>query len=128
MNRKNIHPAAGVACLFFLVVSLTVMQSSAFGDDRIPIRIPMVKEYSMPHVLFLHERHVEALSEAGKDCTSCHIENDEGMSEYFLEVDKYSVDDGVRYMHKSCTACHATMKRGPRLVECRLCHQENSTK
>lgn len=126
MNRKNIHPAAGAAFLFFLAFSF--MQNDAFGEDRIPIRIPAVKEYSMPQVFFSHERHVEVLSENDKDCRSCHIENDGGMSEYFLEVEKFSVEDGVRYMHESCTACHVTMKRGPRLVECRLCHRADSTK
>lgn len=128
MKRKALFSTAGIALLLFCVLSLTFTQNTARAEDRIPITAPAIKDYTMPQVFFSHERHVEVLGEAGQDCTSCHVENDEGMSETFLHVEKFSVEDGVRYMHDTCTACHVTMKRGPNLVECRLCHRAADAK
>lgn len=126
MKRKALYLTTGIAFLFFCVLSLT--QNMACAEDRIPVTTPAIKDFSMPQVFFSHERHVEVLGEMEKDCTSCHVENDEGMSEAFLNVEKFSVEDGVRYMHETCTACHVSMKRGPRLVECRLCHRAAGAK
>lgn len=126
MNHKATRPAAGLVILSFLALSLPFTQTAAFGEERIPITVPVVEKYSMPQVFFSHDRHVEVLGEAGKDCSACHVENDEGMSERFLNVEKVAAGDQVAYMHASCTECHVLMKRGPRLVECRLCHSASS--
>lgn len=86
----------------------------------------------LPPVTFLHDRHVAALTKAGKDCKSCHAEKDGA-----LVLDKFKRDkDGDKAevketYHKNCIGCHTDMakkgqKTGPQDGDCRSCHDAKS--
>ena len=90
--------------------------------ERIPITFPEIKSPELPPVFFTHEKHMEYVERLKGDCTSCHVETEEGMSPDFLHIKKQPADKQVAYIHAACTDCHAKANAGPRLVECRTCH------
>ncbi len=71
----------------------------------------------------LHELHVDALMEAGLDCTPCHYDNDEktfmGVSISDNNMDAY---EKRNFLHNACASCHADIGKGPAITECRSCH------
>lgn len=97
------------------------------AEARIPFALPTLKADQMPPVFFSHERHVNRMEELGKDCTTCHRETADGMSEAFRESETVSADKAAAYMHKECVACHTSVAgaAGPRLAFCRSCHSSD---
>jgi len=84
-----------------------------------------------PRVLFLHDLHTDSLEKKGKkyrDCTTCHISENNTLSVKFKRLkdsDKQTVTD---IYHTNCIECHKEISRtgeksGP--VECGNCHIEN---
>lgn len=80
-----------------------------------------------PPVLFLHQKHTEALEKKKRDCTACHlIEKDRLVSKYMRLKDTAKLEVMDIY-HINCIACHkatadAGEKSGP--VVCGECHQD----
>lgn len=74
----------------------------------------------------LHELHVTALQEAGKDCTACHFDNDETtfMGVSISDETTLNGDARTEFIHNSCVACHVEMEQGPSINSCRTCHSE----
>ena len=64
------------------------------------------------------------LEDKGQDCTACHLMTDDGLSETFLNVRNVAPGKQTDYLHATCTACHVKLAKGPRLVDCRVCHSE----
>lgn len=99
------------------------------AEERIPFALPALKAQQMAPVFFSHERHVEAVEAAKGDCTTCHIDNDKGMSEYFMKSESMASSEVVPYVHAQCVACHASVKTGkptgPLLASCRSCHNDS---
>ena len=83
-----------------------------------------------PAVLFLHDRHTEALAKQGKDCSVCHLQDqDKPVWKYkrLQDTDKKTVTE---IYHTNCIACHkettaAGAKSGP--VTCGECHRKEIT-
>lgn len=98
------------------------------GEERIPFALPSLQAVKMPPVFFSHERHVTSLEAQGKDCATCHAEDNSGMSEYFMSGDRLPPDRRVAHVHAACADCHAAVKSpapsGPLLVHCRSCHSD----
>lgn len=74
----------------------------------------------------LHELHVGAMLENGKDCTACHFDNDETTFMGISTSDQTLLngDALTDFIHKSCVDCHVEMQKGPSINSCRTCHNE----
>jgi hypothetical protein len=86
-------------------------------------------------VTYLHQRHTEALEKKNKDCSACHLsENDpqtgkERMSTKYLRLKDTTKQKVMDIYHNNCIACHketkaAKEKSGP--LECGECHQQQT--
>ncbi len=80
----------------------------------------------MPKVFFPHDKHVDAVEARNGDCSTCHNMTDAGMSETLKDVTSVPAKKQVAYMHTACTDCHVKAGKGPRLVDCRVCHSERT--
>jgi hypothetical protein len=94
------------------------------------IRIDGLKQFGAlerPAVIFLHERHTQALSKKNQDCAACHLPDQKYMSAKFKRLTDASKTAVMSIYHDNCTACHrrtadAGEPSGP--VVCAGCHQE----
>ncbi len=78
-----------------------------------------------PPVTYLHSRHSEVLTKAGKDCTTCHLMNEEKLSPRFMRLTDESHQAVMDNYHTNCIACHRTTAdsgepSGP--LTCNACH------
>ena len=111
-------------CFLLLALGIALFSDTARGEERIPITFPPLTTHTMPPVFFTHDRHVEYMERSNAECTLCHRETDEGMSETFLDVKDQPEHRQIPYLHATCTACHRKAGAGPRLVDCRVCHSK----
>jgi hypothetical protein len=92
------------------------------------IRIDGLKQFGSlerPAVVYLHEKHTQALAKKGKDCATCHQPDKKYMSTKFKRLKDTSKQQTMDIYHDNCTACHrqtaaAGEKAGP--VACNECH------
>ncbi len=85
----------------------------------------------MPVVAFDHLLHETKIASMGKDCSTCHDQNSNGQyfNTKFKNIDKQSKAVTLKdEFHKNCISCHNDFNRGPKLLECRTCHDENIVK
>ncbi|SDB37408.1 Cytochrome c7 [Desulfonatronum thiosulfatophilum] len=82
-------------------------------------------------VPFLHDLHTEALAEQDKDCTACHIRNDQDVISFkYMRLEDPPAEQLKNLYHQNCTSCHAgnaaagMRNPGPQIGECRKCHAE----
>lgn len=80
-----------------------------------------------PPVPFLHDRHTTAMEKQGKDCSACHLKDDNKMVLKFMRLKDESRQAVMDQYHADCMACHKQMAAkqlasGP--VECGACHAE----
>jgi len=92
----------------------------------VPVTTPAVSKPEMPKVFFPHDKHVDAVEARNGDCSTCHNMTDAGMSETLKDVTSVPAKKQVAYMHTACTDCHVKAGKGPRLVDCRVCHSERT--
>ncbi len=91
-----------------------------------------------PGVVFLHDRHTDALVMEGKDCKTCHPSEKTGtdqssktyLSLKFKRLQDNSKKEGMDLYHAECIGCHQEIhavgkKTGP-IEICGECHQEKS--
>jgi len=82
-----------------------------------------------PPVAFLHEKHTEALEEKGKDCSVCHIPENDLMYQEFMRTETTDEQDVMDVYHDGCIECHnETGARGEETgpVTCGECHKEET--
>jgi hypothetical protein len=97
---------------------VTIETMAAFGD----------LEY--PEVTFFHDKHTEALSEVGKNCSACHMEDKDGnMSLLFKRLEDTDRETVKEIYHSNCIGCHQEMadadqETGPLDGQCRSCHTD----
>jgi len=92
------------------------------------IRIDGLKQFGSlerPAVVYLHEKHTQALAKKSKDCATCHLPDKKYMSTKFMRLKDVSKQQAMDIYHTNCTACHrqtaaAGEKAGP--VACNECH------
>jgi len=80
-----------------------------------------------PPVLFLHDQHTDALKEQNKDCTTCHLSENERLSPKLKRLEDTDSKAVMDIYHNNCITCHADMlaagaKAGP--IVCAGCHRE----
>lgn len=99
---------------------ITIDAMKVFGDlERAP-------------VIFLHDRHTEALSSRGQDCSACHLKETDSHGEERLSIKFKRIEDTNRnevmsIYHNNCIQCHTDVgsegeKSGP--LSCGECHRE----
>ena len=82
-----------------------------------------------PPVVYRHDRHTEALSKQGKDCTVCHLKDDKKrVTPKFKRLEDADRDSTMRIYHDNCITCHSDTlarneKAGP--LTCGECHAKS---
>ncbi|MDA8140956.1 MAG: hypothetical protein M0036_20095 [Desulfobacteraceae bacterium] len=81
-------------------------------------------------VVFLHDRHTEAMAKQGKDCLACHLMDKERLSLKFQRLEELNKQSVMDLYHTQCVACHKEYgqraeKTGP--ITCGECHAEKKT-
>lgn len=99
---------------------ITIEAMKVFGD------------LERPGVIFLHDRHTEALSPKGQDCGSCHLKETDSRGQERLSIKYKRLEDTSRnevmsIYHNNCIQCHTDVasegeKSGP--LVCGECHRE----
>ena len=134
--------------VFGSVYGIAVSNSTDSSGSRADIiNIDILKifgDLERPEVVFLHDKHTEALEKEKKDCSTCHLSEKnfevipETMKEAVRGIDRLSPkfkrlkDAGRKEVmdvyHDNCIECHKQMKAdgnqsGP--VICAGCHKES---
>ena len=81
-----------------------------------------------PPVVFLHEKHSDAVEKQNKDCAVCHLTEDSRQSIKFKRLKDVSRKQTMDLYHSGCIDCHNQtaadgLKSGP--VTCGECHDKN---
>ena len=127
---------AVIVILFVAVVFASVEPKSVDSTvvkERRPdiINIDSIKVFGdleRPSVLFLHDKHTDAIEKSGGDCNSCHTNKDGKMSQNFKGWDSTNQKTAMDNFHINCIGCHEETSAknqvsGP--VVCADCHQPN---
>ncbi|MFH0727495.1 MAG: cytochrome c3 family protein [Pseudomonadota bacterium] len=139
MNKGN----WGLSRLSTIAVCIVLISGSGqFGSAQILPAAPGAKvdliridaltlfgKLEKPPVEFLHDAHTRALAKKNRDCTTCHLSDNDRFSPKFKrlkDTDKLTV---MNLYHEACISCHGEMrtageKTGP--VECNDCHREEA--
>jgi hypothetical protein len=83
-------------------------------------------DLEQPAVPFLHELHTNALDKQNKDCTACHLSENDRQSTKFRRLKDLSRQEVMDIYHADCMQCHketskAGIKAGP-VEKCGNCH------
>jgi hypothetical protein len=80
-----------------------------------------------PPVTFLHQKHTEALAKENKDCTACHLVENDRLVPKFKRLKSTVKQEVMDIYHVNCIACHKeTAEGGPKSgpVVCGECHKD----
>ena len=80
-----------------------------------------------PPVVFLHDLHTDAVEKQNKDCSACHLSEENRQSPKFKRLKDTSRQQVMDIYHIDCMQCHrevrkAGEKAGP-VEKCGQCHQ-----
>jgi hypothetical protein len=80
-----------------------------------------------PPVMFLHQKHTEALEQKNKDCTTCHLTEKDRLVPKYMRLKDSAKLTVMDIYHANCIGCHkqtadAKQKSGP--VVCGDCHKD----
>ena len=60
-----------------------------------------------PPVLFLHDKHTDALKLKDKDCQTCHLSENEHLSPKLMRVEDTDRKTVMDIYHNTCIVCHS---------------------
>jgi hypothetical protein len=137
--RRSPSPQAAIlntAAAALMIAALIGCSSavSSPGDAEAPradvIRIDGLKQFGgleRPAVVFLHEKHTQALAPKNKECAACHLPGKKYMSTKYMRLTDDSKQQVMDLYHTHCIDCHrqttaAGEKSGP--VVCAGCHAD----
>jgi hypothetical protein len=116
-------------CVGGIGVLGSVNQSKNTPESRADIiRIDSMKEFGRLDrrpVFFLHQKHTEALERQNKDCSACHLSENNVRSNKFMRLENTDRQAVMDIYHDNCISCHretaaANQKSGP--IVCGECH------
>ncbi len=86
-----------------------------------------------PPVVFLHDKHTDALAGEQKNCTACHLLYNGKVSPDFKARSAVKPEEIKQIYHSTCSGCHMRMaaagkKSGPSETQCRSCHNDDPRK
>ncbi|MCU0560159.1 MAG: cytochrome c family protein [Desulfobacterales bacterium] len=133
--RAALLNTALAALMVAALIGCTSAASSP-GDANAPradiIRIDGLKQFGgleRPAVVFLHEKHTQALAPKNKECAACHlpVPDKKYMSTKYMRLKDESKGQVMEVYHTHCIDCHrqttaAGEKSGP--VVCAGCHAD----
>ncbi|MCU0591367.1 MAG: cytochrome c family protein, partial [Desulfobacterales bacterium] len=139
MKEKSLFRRTGLVLTLVALMLVPAMMSVQGSAPSAPssddadrpradiIRIDGLKQFGTlerPAVVYLHEKHTQALSKKNKDCATCHLPDQKYMSTKFKRLTDVSKIAVMDIYHDNCTACHrqtagAGEKAGP--VVCAGC-------
>ncbi len=127
-----------VAMISIFSMGLGVRGVPSSSDDADKVRADMITidylktfgKLERPTVVFLHDKHTAALEKKNKDCTTCHLSENNRLAPKFKRLKDTHKTEVMDIFHTQCIACHretaATReKSGP--VSCGDCHKEEIT-
>lgn len=82
-----------------------------------------------PAVLFLHDKHTEFMEKKKKDCSVCHMTEQEKLSPKFKRIKDTTREEIMDIYHVQCIACHKESRaevESPGPVACGQCHIDKS--
>jgi hypothetical protein len=94
------------------------------------IRIDSMKIFGKlerPAVLFLHQKHTDALEKNNKDCTVCHLSEEGRLVSKYMRLQDTAKQEVMDIYHINCIACHkatAAAKETSGPVVCGECHRD----
>ena len=82
-----------------------------------------------PPVTYLHQKHTEALESKNKNCSACHLSQDNRLSTKFMRLQDTSKEIVMDVYHTNCIGCHKEIaakeeKSGP--LVCGECHKDDA--
>jgi hypothetical protein len=136
--RKRLLRRVCTVAAFIVFISSSGLYGSAqlsqvpSGATADLIRIDGMRtlgDLEKPPVDFLHDAHTQALASKKKDCSACHLTENDRLSIKFKRRQDTDRTTVMNIYHKECIACHGEMKitgekTGP--LECNECHKEKS--
>jgi len=118
-------------CCLLAYGALAMVPEADTGKARVDIiRIDGLKAFGKlerPSVTYYHQRHTEALAAKNKDCTACHLLQENRLVFKFMRLEDAAKQAVMNVYHDNCIECHrataaAGEKSGP--VVCAACHVE----
>lgn len=126
----------------FTVISILVcvaFSAQAYdkvSDNKGEIRSDIIKidtiKKERPAVVFLHDKHSDAMKKENQDCSKCHLSTKGKMSQKFMRTEKKSSKDLMDLYHDNCITCHKEQNAKKGLnkivtpVACAECHKEKA--
>jgi len=137
---KTFLRGTGIICgvVFSVVFAWSIgarglVQSSASPDKPRAdiITIDALKSFGdleRPPVIFLHEKHSDAVEKQNKDCSACHLKEESRQSIKFKRLKDTAKKTTMDLYHAECIDCHnqtaaVGQKSGP--VTCGQCHRQD---
>ena len=118
--------AATLYCTLWAVAAQPVAKTDGPADLISIESVPPGTKPEMPPAVFPHDKHTSFLAKAGKDCTSCHVAQDDKLALSFLETARQTPESLKDYYHANCMGCHesslASGAKAPQVGDCRTCH------
>ena len=121
-----------VAIIFYATVNAFDQPGQDSGQKRADIiKIDGMKVFGnleRPGVVFFHDQHTTALQKAGKDCSACHLSDNNKLFLKFKRLKDTAKNEVMNIYHDNCISCHVEMaakvdKSGP--TTCGECHANN---
>jgi len=135
MNRSLLQWAIILAVLILTLAFSTgakeqKKQTDQYTETRADIiNIDVLKIFGpleKPEVVFFHDLHTETLEKKNKDCSTCHLSENDRLSPKFKRLKDTGRQEVMDIYHAECMACHKEMsaageRAGP-IEICGQCH------
>jgi hypothetical protein len=136
-KRKALLLLTGI---FFIAVLVVFFTSGVQGVEEVSNDSPLMRadvitidalkslgDLEQPPVVFLHDLHTDAVEKQNKDCSACHLSEENRQSPKFKRLKDTSRQQVMDIYHLDCMQCHkeirkAGEKAGP-VEKCGQCHR-----
>ena len=136
-KRRSLLLLTGI---FFTAVIVVFFTNGVQGVEEVTSDSPLMRadvitidalkslgDLEQPPVVFLHDLHTDAVEKQNKDCSACHLSEENRQSPKFKRLKDTSRQQVMDIYHLDCMQCHrevlkAGEKAGP-VEKCGECHQ-----
>lgn len=128
--RLKWHNLTAVIVIAFVAVAFAKGTLTKPAEQARPdiVMIDSMKKFGnleRPEVMFLHDKHTAAVEESGKDCSVCHREENQKLSQKFMVLEYEAADAVMNNFHDNCLGCHeetSALKKKSGPLACADCH------
>jgi hypothetical protein len=136
-KRRSLLLLTGI---FFTAVIVAIFAGGVQGVEEVSKESPLMRadvitidalkslgDLEQPPVVFLHDLHTDAVEKQNKDCSACHLSEENRLSPKFKRLKDTNRQEVMDLYHGNCQQCHRDtaktgVKSGPVEV-CGQCHQ-----